>query len=402
MRILADRIIADATQAFKAYGEVSLFDGRELTKAQLADTDVLLVRSVTKVDEQLIKGTPVKFIGTATAGVDHVDQNALARLNIPFISAAGCNANAVAEFIATSVLKYCVEQGVVAANLSVGIIGHGEVGRRVVSKLTAMGLRCLINDPPKAANEDHIDYCDLATALSADIVTLHTPLTSGGPFATANLIGSREIERMADCRLLINAARGGIVDEQALIEKAASDEKFSYQLDCWAGEPQISTAVLSACRLASPHVAGHTIEARLNATHILATRLSNWSGIDNDWLSAAICNDENDGEQLPLEVCAVSETNDALSAQMTLAKMMEYCCPVGKIDSAARHLATEPPAGRGALFDRLRRDFASRREFSFYRLPDDRQEVLARQSEAHLSENVLDKLGFRLSHPSGA
>ena len=396
MRILADRIIAEAEQAFAAYGEVTLFDGRELTNSQLLNTDVLLVRSVTKVNEPLLAGTPIKFVGTATAGVDHVDQKALASLDIPFTSAAGCNANAVAEFIATSVLKFCVDEDLVAANLSVGVIGHGEVGRRVAAKLNALGLRCLINDPPKAIADPQPYYCDLATTLGADIVTLHAPLTMSGEFATANLIGAGELEAMENCRLFINAARGGIVDEEALITKKTLDENFSFQLDCWIDEPQISTESMTSARLASPHVAGHTIEARVNATRILATSLSHWSGIDNDWISHSAQRERPGGEQIPTEIFGQLEVSGDFDWQAYLAKMMEYCCPVVDIDRAARDLAGQPLAQRGVLFDKLRRDFASRREFSFYRRPDGFGEWVRNQSGNDLSQNMLDTLGFQL------
>ena len=387
MRILADKVIADAEQAFAAYGAVELFDGRELTKDNLQNADVLLVRSVTRVDQQLLADTAIKFVGTATAGVDHIDQTLLANLGIPFASAPGCNANAVSEFIATSTLKFCAEKRLQPTEMSAGIIGHGEVGSRVAVKLGALGFRCFINDPLKAETDSAIQYCDLSTALRADIITIHTPLTSTGKFPTVNMLGVPEIDAMSSCQLFINAARGGIVNEGALLAKSQADEKFCYQLDCWTDEPQVNIDVLAGAYLTSPHVAGHSIEARLNATHMLVRSLSRSSGIANDWSRQLPAPDENAAARRTKYEAWLEHTFDDVGQAAALAALTEYCCPVSQIDEATRELAREPPSRRAALFDQLRRQFASRREFSFYKLP------IAVCAE--LSQNTAHQLGFQ-------
>ena len=385
MRILADKVIAEAEQAFEAYGSVELFDGRELDKRLVATADILLVRSVTRVDKALLAGTPVKFVGTATAGVDHVDQTALNSLGIRFHSAPGCNANAVAEFIATSISKFCIEHNIAPQSCSVGIIGHGQVGTRVENKLTVLGYECILNDPPKAAATQDRRYVDLETALRADIVTLHTPFTSGGDYPTEDLIDKQAISGLPNCRLLINAARGGIVDENALLRRIQDDPQFNVQIDCWQGEPEIDLELLRRSYVCSPHVAGHSMEARRNATRQLAEALTEWSGIKNPWLNNPV--EEGSPSAKIAEVVSRFERLGAENNGKLLADIMQQCCPVNTIDQATRGLADISPGKRIQHFDHLRRQFAGRREFSFSKLPIAVLSVVG--------QNTLDGLGFR-------
>ena len=271
---------------------------------------------------------------------------------------------------------------------TVGIVGHGQVGTRVETKLTALGCQCLVNDPPKAKHSVSIDYVDLQTALDADIVTVHTPLTTTGDYPTKNLIGADAIDRMRSCRLLINAARGGIVDEQALMARLEQDTQFNVQIDCWQDEPQINLELVAKCYLCSPHVAGHSVEARLNATRQLADALSDWSGIRHSWTAGATQTEEISAD---LEIFAPGHrpghrlghrNEDAM-----LATIMQQFCPVTEIDKATRGLLTSTPDKRAQDFDRLRRQFAARREFSFSVLP------IAVSSA--VSQNTLNVLGFR-------
>ena len=385
MRIFADRVIAEAERAFEAYGEVELFDGRQLDKNALMAADILLVRSVTRVDQALLDGTPVKFVGTATAGVDHVDEAGLIALGIDFHSAPGCNANAVAEFIATSVLQFCTEHNIGLASCSVAIIGHGQVGTRVESKLTALGCRCLLNDPPKAARTSDHRYVDLQTALQADIVTLHTPLIDDGDYPTKGLLDEEKIDLMSNCRLLINAARGGIVDEQALKHRLAADTGFNVQLDCWQGEPEVDLSLLEQAYLGSPHVAGHSVEARRNASRQLASALSDWCGIENAWLQESL--EEASIDAGLLEAIRRFDAKASVPRYELLATIMQHYCPILAVDGATRELMQVPARDRAQHFDQLRRRFASRREFSHAKLP------IAVLST--VGQNILDGLGFR-------
>lgn len=382
MRILADKVIAEAEAAFAAYGDVELFDGRTLDNKALKKADILLIRSVTPVNEALLAGTPIKFVGTATAGVDHVDRTALAALGIPFTSAPGCNANAVAEFIAASTLRFCSDKRISPADCVVAIIGHGQVGSRVETKLTSLGFECVLNDPPKAAVGDASRYVDLDTALRANIVSLHTPLIVDGDYPSENLIDVAALSAMDNCRLLINAARGGIVDETALLHRLKQDRNFNAQIDCWRDEPLINLELLAATYACSPHVAGHSVEARLNATSQLAAAITKWSAIENPWLSALAPETAKIGHFADIEDTGNGEANLAI-----LAEIMEQCCPIRAIDKGTRALGDQDPGNQARYFDHLRREFGGRREFSFYNLP-----IAVLNA---VGQNTVDALGFR-------
>ena len=196
MQILADRVIANAVEAFSSFGDVSLFDGRELTPDMLEAADVLLIRSVTKVDAAFLASSPVKFVGTATAGVDHVDVKSLERANIAFASAPACNANAVAEFVATSIVIFCATKKMRAEDVRVAFVGDGAVGTRVEQNLLSLGFRCVLHDPFKSQRDGHREYASLDTALAADILTLHTTLTNDCPYSTYRLHHRHQIKRM--------------------------------------------------------------------------------------------------------------------------------------------------------------------------------------------------------------
>lgn len=383
MHIVADRVIANAEQVFSAYGEVTLFDGRLLNPEIAKSADVLLVRSVTPVDRQLLESSRIKFVGTATAGIDHIATQALEDAGIEFASAPGCNANAVAEYILTSVLVFCSTYQLDPDSLSVGIIGHGEVGSRVACKLTAIGMTCLVNDPPKALIGETRHYVPLDEALSADIVTIHTPLVEHGAFATKYLIGASELRLLSKCRLLINAARGGIIDEPSLIGALDVNRDLQVQIDCWENEPQVNLPLLKRCWQASAHIAGHTVEARLNASKMLAQALSAWSGITNPWSQNDFCDDQKDR---PDQTLSMMNEYDTQSKMQILANTLATYCPIDKFHLAMGELNVGGQVMRAQKFDEIRRRFAGRREFSYYKIP----QALA----ASFSNEELTQIGF--------
>lgn len=381
MQILADRIIANAKEAFSVFGEVTLFEGRDLNPSMLKRADVLLIRSVTKVDATFLASTPVKFVGTATAGMDHVDVDSLEQAKITFASAPGCNANAVAEFIATSVVTFCVRENLRAESTQVAIIGHGAVGSRVEHKLVSLGFGCLLTDPFKAQENNGNDYVSLDAALGADIVTLHAPLTTDGPYPTYRLIDAPQIDRMRNCRLLINAARGGIVNEVALMARVNSDPRFHAQLDCWENEPQINRDLIAQLFRASPHVAGHSIEARQNATSMLVGALLKWCRAEPSLSKPS-------QQYADVDNMGLGEGGEIQDNFSALAHLLTQCCPINDINDAMLDLSRLSEGKAGAEFDRLRRQFAGRREFTAYQVPI---EVSSR-----FAHNSLQELGFQV------
>jgi len=281
LRLLADANIPYVEAAFGRFGPVRTLPGREITRDALADVDGLLVRSVTPVDAALLDGTPVRFVGTATAGVDHVDVAALEARGIAFASAPGSNAASVADYVIAALLAVAADRGEALAGKTLGVVGVGEVGGRLVPRARALGLRALPCDPPRAAAglADH-EYHGLGGVLAeADVVTLHTPLTRPGesPWPTLSLLDTDAVGRMRPDAWLVNAARGRVLTAEAARALAASRPVV---LDVWPNEPEPDPALVGAVALATPHVAGYAADAKTRGTAMIAAALAEWAGAD--------------------------------------------------------------------------------------------------------------------------
>lgn len=351
MNLVVDRVMADAELTFAPLGTLRLVEGRSLAASDLVDADILLVRSVTRVDATLLAKSSVRFVGTATAGTDHIDLDYLAARDIAFSAAPGCNARPVGEFVLACALSYAARFGRRPADLAVGLIGCGHAGGAAEALLQSAGFRCLRNDPPRAEAEGGGGFASLREVLSSDIVSLHVPLTAGGSHPTHRLLGVEEISVLRRGALLINAARGGVVDESAWLD-AMVEERVLGAIDCWEGEPAISPSLLQGAWLASPHVAGHSVDARRRATTQLRAALLAWRG------GAA-------AEMVPLPSAAAPTLwlkslrgLDALRAAVT------HCVDLQAQTTVFKALLAADPMAAAARFDQLRVRFGVRREFT--------------------------------------
>ncbi len=354
MRLFVDREIRGAAEVFARFGDVTLFSGRALSRVELKHADVLLVRSVSRVNAALLDGTPVRIVGTATAGTDHLDLSYLQERGIEVFDAAGCNARAVAEYVLACCLAAGVLQQRPATALSIGVIGYGNVGKQVAALFAALGMSCVINDPPLAAAGSTVAGATLEAALASDIVTVHVPLTDGGDHPTRGLLGAAELAAINDDALLINAARGGVVDERALLAWAQQRER-AIALDCWVGEPSIAPELLRRVTLATPHIAGHTIEARERAASLLV-----------DALAASVGDTEPAMRGEPEHT--VIDTTNADDRLAGVRAAVLACCDPRVPTTHLRATLELDPAARAGAFDQLRRDAAGRREFTHYRI----------------------------------
>lgn len=242
---------------------VSRFDGRALTREQLrrSRTTAIFVRSVTTVDAKLLAGTDVAFVGSATSGIDHIDIEYLESRNIRFASAPGCNANAVAEYVLDA-----LEEQSVAPGASIGIVGFGHVGSLLARYARALGFKVLVNDPPLLDSGATFPKWVRVVSLNelvaaADVVTLHVPLTEDGAHPTRDLITAELLALCKPGALIINTARGGIIDEQALASRTAAGSLRAV-LDVFANEPNIDPFVTERITRCTPHIAGYTVEAK--------------------------------------------------------------------------------------------------------------------------------------------
>ena len=221
MRILADENIPLIDAFFSAFGEIRRLPGRVIDRYALSDAEVLLVRSVTRVDRALLEGSQVRFVGTCTIGTDHLDLEYFREAGIAWASAPGCNARGVVDYVLGSLISLAEVHGVDLASRTYGVIGAGQVGGRLIEVLQGLGWRVLICDPLRQAVEGG-DYVDLPTILrECDVLSLHTPLTREGSHPTWHLLGRQELAKLREGAWLINASRGAVVDNQALRELLA-------------------------------------------------------------------------------------------------------------------------------------------------------------------------------------
>ncbi|MET1076451.1 MAG: 4-phosphoerythronate dehydrogenase PdxB [Pseudomonas sp.] len=266
MRLLADENIPLLDEFFAGFGSIRRMPGRAIDRAAVRDADVLLVRSVTRVDGALLQGSSVGFVGTCTIGTDHLDLGYFAETGIGWASAPGCNARGVVDYVLGSVLTLAEDEGVDLAQRTYGVVGAGQVGARLVRVLRGLGWRVLVCDPPRAAAEDG-DFVSLPTILAqCDVISLHTPLTRDGEDATLHLLDAERLARLRAGTWLINASRGAVVDNAALAAELRRRPDLKAVLDVWEGEPEVDVALAGLCRLATPHIAGYSLDGKLRGT----------------------------------------------------------------------------------------------------------------------------------------
>ena len=269
MKLMIDDAVWGYKDIFSEFGEITSLPGRSINRESLLDCEILIVRSRTKVNEQLLDGTKVRFVGSTVAGLDHIDENYLHENGILLVSAQGCNANAVAEYVISAISNLANEYSFDLSTKTLGIIGVGNVGTRLDFKAKQLGITTLLNDPIRQINEGKNKFVDLDIALSADIVTFHTPLTFSGGHPTHNLLGSHNFDLIKEDAILINAARGGIIDE-SLWTVTKTKENI---IDCWEDEPNINSKLKSNAYWATPHIAGHSIDAKFMGSFMIYKEL---------------------------------------------------------------------------------------------------------------------------------
>jgi len=271
VKILADQNIPQVATAFRDLGEVESMPGREIRRVHLQDCRCLITRTVTRVDAALLQDTPVEFVGTATIGTDHIDLDYLAASGIGFSNAAGCNAESAAEYVISGLFALSRRKGFDPLQMRAGIIGFGNVGSRLWQKLDALGIECLVCDPPlQDSGQSSQAFVDLDTILrECNLISLHVPLTHDGMHPTFHLLNAKRLQSLREGCVLINAARGEVVDNQALLQLLTRRDDLYVFLDTWENEPLVSRELLRRVDLATPHIAGYSVEGRLRGTQMV-------------------------------------------------------------------------------------------------------------------------------------
>ena len=382
MKIVADENIPCVREAFERLGAVELHAGRDVTPQIVADADILLVRSVTRVDAALLRGSRVRFVATATIGTDHVDLEALQQLGIGFAAAPGSNANSVAEYVVTALLVLAKRTGRPLSGLRLGIVGVGNVGRRVAARARALGLMDpLLNDPPRARAEGPAGFVSLDRLLAeADIVTLHVPLVAEGPDRTRHLVDRRFVEALRPGAWLLNTARGAVAETEALIAGRRSRRLGALVCDVWEGEPRPSPDLVEVADLGTPHIAGYSTDGKLEGVRMIHEAACRHLGIAPDW---------DPERHLPPPEDPRIGWRHGDAVQTGIARAVARAYDIERDDRDMRHaLSGRNDAGAG--FDRLRREYPVRREFRAYEvfgeMPGDASAGLA-ALEFRIAEN---------------
>jgi erythronate-4-phosphate dehydrogenase len=352
MKIIADENIIFVDEAFSGLGEVHLYSGRKITNEILRDADVLLIRSVTEVDANLLKGTNVKFVGTATIGIDHVDTAYLAENEIRFVDALGCNSDAVAEYIFTALLNISNEQDFNLKGKSIGVVGVGNIGSRIVRLAKVLGMKTLQNDPPLKRTTGEERFLELQDLMDADIITLHVPLNLQGVDRTYHLLDYPKINSLKHGAILINASRGPVIENSAL-DQLIGKKNFTVALDVWENEPEINKSLLQKIKFASPHIAGYSYEGKINGTVILYKALCGFLNKNTEW-TPVIPNAEN----------SLIHINGNSSPEKELFKAANHIYSIRSDDTNMRSMVND--ANPGKYFDNLRKNYKLRREFINY------------------------------------
>jgi erythronate-4-phosphate dehydrogenase len=372
-------------EAFRTLGDAVVLEGRKITAADVRDAEIMAIRSTTKVDRALLEGSRVRFVGTATIGIDHMDTAYMDQQCIRWCFAAGCNANSVSEYVTTALLRLATRHGFTLRGKTIGVVGIGNVGSRVVKKAQALGMRVLANDPPRQRKEgpraaDGLEFVSLDRVLAeSDIITLHVPLTKEGPDKTRHMADAAFFARLKPGAIFMNCARGGINDTNALLAALDSGKVPHMILDTWEGEPVVRLDALARADIATPHIAGHSFEGRVMGTVMVYREACRFLGREATWSPDALLP--------PPLVPEITLDAAGLSEEQALWQIVRQVYDIEADDRRMRESAAMDEAARGAYFDRMRKEYPMRREFRF-------TTVHLKNATAMLAQTVAG-LGFR-------
>jgi len=383
LHIVVNKNTPYVVQAFSRLGKVTAVDTPEVTPEVVRDADLLVVRSETKVDRRLLDNSRVRFVGTVTIGTDHVDLEYLSKRGIVFASAPGSNANSVAEYVAAALLRWSVRKQRPLSGLKLGVVGVGNVGSKVVRVAQALGMTVLQNDPPRARAIRDPVFVPLDALMECDVITLHVPLTRVGRDPTFHLFDESRFRKMKRSSILLNTARGAVVETRALTGALRDGHVSDAILDVWENEPAIDLELLSRVSLATPHIAGHSLDGKVNAVQMIYEAACRFVGL-SDAFDAHACMPEPEN---PLVQCP-SGSDPAV----VLDRIVSQCYDIARDDRNVRQLSKLAVPDRSVHFMRLRAEYRVRYEFPHYSVsaPPAAQPLIP----------VLRNLGFKVRRPT--
>ena len=360
MKIVADENIPLVREAFCAFGEVVTCSAQEISTETVSDAELLLVRSVTRVDEALLGKSAVRFVAAASIGFDNVDTAYLRERGIGFSNAPGSNADSVADYITAALLATARRRGFSLAGKVLGVVGVGNVGSRVVEKAQVLGMDTIQNDPPLERQTGEARFRPLAEVVeNADLVTFHVPLTREGQDATLHMASRSLLGRMKPGSFIMNTARGPVVESNALLGGLKDGSVAGAVLDVWEGEPEISKELLGAADIGTSHIAGYSYDGKVNGTKIIREAAGRFLGDSRPWQVP-----ELPAPARPLiEIDASGRPDEEVVGEAVAAAY-----DIEQDDRALRDTMDAARTERGALFDRLRKEYPTRRDFKSFQV----------------------------------
>ena len=387
MKIIADENMPALDETFAAGNELIRLNGRHISAEDLVGADALLVRSITRVDEDLLKNSNIRFVGSATIGIDHLDTQWLTANRIAWANAPGCNADAAAQFTLAMMMLACKRLDKDLLQQSVGVVGCGNVGSRLVKLLQTLGIKVVTCDPP-LQDAGQAGLVSMREACQQNIVSVHVPLVKDGPYPTQYLFDQSQLASLKTGTLLVNAARGGIVEANALLAELLSG-RLHAALDVWPNEPFIEHQLLRATTVATPHVAGSSVQGKRNGTLMIYRAFceafpqqTSRTGLSN------LCNSGT--------IAGTLELPSGVSLSSTLQQLLEICCPIARDDHTLRSLIEKSDYSKSQSIDHhltlqprvqidgLRSTYPKRHEFASWTLDGSKESI---------DERLL-KLGF--------
>ena len=377
IKIIADNKIPYLKGVLEPVADVVYMPGREMTPESIRDADALIIRTRTKCNAALLKGSKVKFIASATIGFDHIDTAYCEKAGIRWTNAPGCNSSSVQQYIVSAFLTLCRERGLKPGVITAGVIGVGNVGSKVCRALEAIGVKVLKNDPPRERREGAGEFVDLDHLLNqSDLVTIHVPLNREGADRTWHMADREFFNKMKDSAILFNSSRGEVVDEDALMSAIESDKLSDVVLDVFEHEPAINEGLLEKLFLATPHIAGYSVDGKANGTMMSVRAVSQFFQLGLDkWKPDNLPLPENAGLYLDASEDNLTEA---------LVELFYQTYDIREDDRALRE--------RPGNFEMLREKYPVRREPAIYsvRIFNNDPSII----------NMLEGIGFSITGDS--
>ncbi len=375
MIIAVDEAIPYGQEAFSGIGEIRLFSGRNLRPEGIRNADALVVRTVTNINASILEGSSIRFVASASAGIDHIDREYLKTRGIHFAYAAGSNAESVSEYIMAVLHVVASRRNWNLRNKSLAVVGVGNVGSRVEKKARALGMEVLLCDPPLRDSTGNTKYQDLEEILGADILTFHVPLAMEGPYPTWHMIDHKALNRLSRNQFLINSARGAVFDNAALKTALTKVRIEGAVLDVWEGEPHIDYSLLDQVDIGTPHIAGFSLDGKVRATEMVCEELCKFFERQPSW----------NAQPVYPESRRVRPKKGA-SGQKAVLSVLLQAFDIMNDDASLRALRSMDSKQAAIRFDQLRSEYDYRPEFRHF---------MVELSQEHKSlANTLSDLGF--------